>query len=211
MTLRRLVLPLVLAASLVAATSSQAAPAPQVTDPAGDAVGLQGMHDITSITYEVTGTVKKVGRKSVKTPKALVVTLGLAGAPSVAPGTYYAVGAVTDCGALTMSASLTALSAPSYGGSGTFFECGPEQEVAGVVVTPFGVSPTITLGATSVVFTVPWKSLPKEIALGDSWFDLQGYTTLSDPVIGFDSQTFTSIFGVDTVLDLAKGEQAKLS
>lgn len=211
MRIRRALVPLALLTAVATASTSSAAVAPQVVDPAGDAIGLQGMHDIVSVTYEVTGTVKRVGRKSVKTPKDLVVTLGLAGAPSIAPGTYYSVGAVTDCGALDLAASFTALSAPAYSGSGSFFECGPEQDVAGVTITPFYLSPTVTLGPTSVVFTIPFKALPKEIALGDRWFDLSGYTTLNDPVIGVDSQSFTSIFGVDSVLDLARGEVATLS
>jgi hypothetical protein len=209
MRLRAAALPLLLVVSLVGAGTSSAAVAPQVVDPVGDAVGLQGMHDIASVTYAATSTTKRAGKRVVRTPKELVITLSLAGAPAPVPGTLYGVTAVTDCGLLELTAAMTAPGL-AYGGSGSFFECGPPQEVAGVTVTPTYVSPRVTTTATAVVFTVPWSALPKEIGLGDEWFDLGAYTTLADPVIGFSAQTLTTALGVDAVLDQAEGERARL-
>lgn len=211
MRLRRSLAPLVLAAAVVGAATSHAAVQPQIVDPKGDAIGLQGMHDIVSTTFEITKTVKKVGKKTVATPKALVVTMKLGAAPSPAPGTHYGVVASTDCGAFGLGASIYALGGTSYKATGSFFECGPEEDVAGVILTTFRVAPVLTLGPDSITWMIPYKGLPKEITVGDQFFDLTAYTAPADPVFGIDTQTFTSIFGADTVLDLAKGESAKLS
>lgn len=200
-----------LAAAVVGATTSHAAVKPQIVDVKGDAIGLQGMHDIVSTSFEITKTVQKVGKKTVTTPKALVVTMKLAGAPSPAPGSYYGVVAATDCGTFGLGASLYALGGTSYRASGSFFECGPEEDFAGVTLTTFRLAPVLSLGPDSVTWTIPYKGLPKQITVGDQFFDLTAYTAPADPVFGIDSQTFTSIFGADTVLDIAKGESAKLT
>ncbi len=211
MNLRRSIFPLVLAAAVFSATPSHAAVKPQIVDPKGDAVGLQGMHDIVSTTFEMTRTVKKVGKKSVVTPQSLVVTMKLVSAPSVAPGTYYGVVAgVTRCGAFELGARFTAFPTPGYNADATFSDCGTPDDTAGFTLTTFRMEPVLTIGSDSMKWTIPYKALPKKIRVGQVFFDLTAYTAPADPVSGISSHALTSIFGYDSALDIGRGDAARL-
>jgi hypothetical protein len=90
------------ALGLVLATAAQAAPTktPQVTDPAGDAVGLQAGTDIVSVLYTTTGK----GSGKSYAPKAFSVTLTLAGPAMAGPGLTYEVDAnTTTCGLVSFT------------------------------------------------------------------------------------------------------------
>lgn len=221
MKLRLLAVPAAVAALTLVGTGAEAGRAPvrpQIVDPAGDAVDKQGMHDITSASFVVTKTSTRStrvvkGRKVTvvtETPKDLVVTLNLGAAAAAVPGTYYEVGAETACG--TFSVSL--YNSPALGGDverGSFSECGPDNTIAGVTLNTFDLAPALTRGATSLTWTIAFKSLPKSIVLGKVWGVPYAYASPADPVFGIDSNTFTSIFGIDTALDVATGADFRLS
>ncbi len=98
--MRRLVLAPALALALLAPHVEAAAPAPQVTDPSGDANGLatvnhaatrdnatppagsQDYGDVTSVLWQPTKTTKKVKGKNVTTVTGFTVTATLVGAPT---------------------------------------------------------------------------------------------------------------------------------
>lgn len=222
MKLRLLALPAVLSALALAAPSALAHDghdnkAAQVKDAEGDARDKQGMHDITSASFVVTKTVSKStkvvkGKKvtvTTQTPKDLVVTLLLHDDATAVPGTYYEVGAETACG--TFSVSL--YNSPALGGDvegGSFSECGPDNTLAGVTINTFDLSPALTRAGNKLTWSIPFKTLPKQIVLGKSWGSPYAYISPADPVFGIDTNTFTSIFGVDTTIDVATGADFKL-
>lgn len=217
MKLRLLALPAALSVLALIGHGADAAPAvkPQVVDPAGDAVSKQGGQDITAVTFEVTKTAtvtsKKVKGKTVKTttytPKDFVVTLKLAGAPSVIPGITYYTGVNTACGDLHFQTSFNVIDA-GEGTTAYFAECGPDQDVAGIVINTFDVSPTVTKTADSIVYSMPFKTLPKEIKLGSGFDAPYAFVAATDPVFGFDTVTFGD---KSTAIDYAEGAGFKLS
>ena len=218
MKLRLLALPAALSALALIGHGADAAPAavkPQVVDPAGDALTKQGGQDITAVTFEVTKTTtvttKLVKGKKVKvttyTPKDFVVSLKLAAAPSVLPGLTYYTGVATPCGDLHFQTSFNALDA-GEGTTAYFAECGPDQDVAGIVINTFDVAPTVTKTADSIVYSMPFKSLPKEIKLGSSFDAPYAFVAATDPVFGFDTVTFGD---KATAIDYAEGTGFKLS
>jgi hypothetical protein len=189
----------------------------QIEDDHGDAVDLSNAHDILGASFTVTKTVTKTvkvvrGKRvttTVSTPKNLVVHLELAAAPDQAPGTFYEVGAETACGTFTVSYYKSPVLGQSPGGS--FSECGPENDlVPPFPIYTYSLSPDLKLGDDFIEWTIPFKSLPKEIKLGKVWDAPFAYVSPADPVFGIDSQTFTSIFGADTGYDVATGDGFRL-
>lgn len=217
MKLRLLALPAALSALALISHQAQAAPAapkPQVVDPAGDARSQQSAHDIVSTTFEVTKTAvvttKKVKGKTVKSttyvPKDFVVTLKLAGAPSQEPGVDYWISAGSACGDLTLQSYYDA-SAQGMVQFTNFSDCGPDQSVAGLTVNTYDLSPDVVFGADFISYTMPFKSLPKQIKLGSTFTAPYVYTALADPLVGFDTVGFVD---PATAVDDAKGADFKL-
>lgn len=180
----RLVRPALAALGLAAialASSASAAPVGPNTltfsDPAGDAVPTDAGNDILSVTYTTTGVTTKVGKKSTYTPKALVVTMKLAAAPSPVPGTLYEIDAETSgCGALALYFT------PGIDGSGGYVSCGSAPDATGSTSTSFSVVPEVK--GTSVTWTVPISELPKEMPVGSSISGFAAFSTQTDPATG---------------------------
>lgn len=115
--MRRLALVPALAVALIA-PNAQAAPAPQVTDPSGDANGLatvnhaqtrdrstaagsQAYGDVVSVLWDTQKTTKKVKGKNVTTVTGFTVTATLAGPPTPPAPTqvvYRMLGTTPNCG-----------------------------------------------------------------------------------------------------------------
>jgi hypothetical protein len=213
--LRLLAVPATLSVLAFFGTNAHAATEPQVKDASGDAVDQQAGHDITGVSYEVTKTVTKTvktvkGKKitvTTTTPKDLVVTLKLAGAPAQTPGVLYDTSVNTACGALQLQSYYDA-SAQGMVDYSNFAECGPDNTLAGVTINTYDMSPTVVFGPTSISYTISFKALPKEIKLGATWDSPSAYTALSDPLFGFDTVTFVD---PATAIDTATGSSFKLS
>jgi hypothetical protein len=187
----RLALVAVLAALAAGAVPSSAAPTrkPQIVDPATDALGGQASTEIVSALWTTTGdtvTTKYRGRtKTAYTPRRLVVTLNLAGAPSTtAPFSYETSATVAGCG--TIRFVYTPGTAYSQIVSNTFlwYDCGPTDPTTGdnLVLVP-GVS--TKLGAKSITWEYPIKALPKEFfKVGAPFTEFRAAVDAVDPVLG---------------------------
>ena len=173
------------AAVALASTASGAAPvgprALTFSDPAGDAAP-SGAYDITAVTATTSGVITKTGKgkskgNAVYTPKALVLSMTLAEAPSTTPGTLYEVDMETStCGYLYVYFT------PGVDGSGSLVECGSEPDETGSTATNIEVEPVVT--GKTITWTLPFSMLPKEIKPGTSVTDFQAYSTQVDPVTG---------------------------
>ena len=116
-TRTRLVTSILIGGLVVAALPAHAAkPKPQVTDPSGDANGVNDQAlgapvpsagtgpaslaaaDITGVTFATTFGKKKVHRKTVKVVKGFTVTMALAAAPSLPNIIYRVSAAAAGCG-----------------------------------------------------------------------------------------------------------------
>jgi hypothetical protein len=202
--LRLLTIPAALSVLAFLGTSAHAGTEPQVKDASGDARTQQAGHDIVGVSYEVTKTVTKT-TKTVKGKK--ITTLKLAGAPSQQPGVLYDTSVNTACGALELQSYYDS-SAQGMVDYSNFAECGPDNTLAGVTINTYDLTPDVVFGADSIAYTMSWKSLPKEIKLGQTWDSPSAYTALADPLLGFDTVTFVD---PATAIDDASGSSFKLS
>lgn len=160
-------------AALATALPSFAAPAPQITDPKGDARGGAAGTDIVSALFATQGTTAKVGKKTVYTPTKLVVDVTYAAAPSTDPYVSHQV-VFTAPGCGTVYLEVYAL--------GTFgvADCMPDD-------TSFDVTYKVT--GNTMQFTLPFTVIGKQyFKPGSSLTDLVAYTAVSDPVFGYESQ-----------------------
>lgn len=172
---------LVAAAAFAASVPSHAAPAPQITDASGDAVGGQAALDIVTVRFSTTGltTVTKVRGKRVTTytPTKLVVTQTLAGAPSTTLGTRYRIEATVDgCGQFDIY-YVNGASGPT---GSAWFDC-PEGGL-GESGTLLDVVPKIS--GSTMTWELPLKTLPREVKVGSVLSAFRAYTDLGDPLTG---------------------------
>ena len=177
---------LTVAAAVALASGASAAPTPgprslTFADPAGDAVASTA-YDITAVTATTTGVVTKTGKgkskgNAVYTPKALVLSMTLAEAPSSTPGTLYEIDVETSaCG------TLMAYFTPGADGSGALVGCGSEPDETGSTATTFDVLPTVT--GKTITWTLPFSMLPAEMKPGSSLSTFAAYATQADPAVG---------------------------
>lgn len=160
----RLVTAAALATGLgVMSLPSSAAPAPksQIVDPSGDSFAPMGGMDIVSGLFSTTGTTKKVGKKTVYTPKNLVVTITYADAPTVDPGASHEIrfndGSVDHL-------------FQNYAGE-SYYQGAEGGEVTSEVV------------GKTLVFTASLSGLG--LKAGQTLSDLRVLTGAGDPVLGF--------------------------
>jgi hypothetical protein len=188
----RIVRPVLVGLSIVgvvlATTASAGGPAaPNVltfTDPAGDHVPTDDGNDILSVTYTTSGVIAPKGPgkgrgkgNQAYTPKALVVTMTLAGPPSAVPGTLYEIDAVTSgCGDLLLYFT------PGVDGSGGLVDCGSEPDATGSTTTSLDVEPEVQ--GSTVTWTLPFSMLPKEVGVGSTISEFAAYSTQTDPATG---------------------------
>ena len=172
--------------SLAATTTSPAPKALTWTDPAGDSKLAGGDTDITGVTVTTTG--KTVAKKYVA--DALVVRLTLAAAPSTLPVTNFEVDADTDaCGSLALYYDGQDLA------SGGYVSCGAPADPTGDTSTYLADGPVVD--GTSIVWTIPFSSMPKEFQVGASLTNLNAYVSASEPVTGFSPSLVTHGADID--------------
>jgi hypothetical protein len=183
--------------------AASAAPKPIVTgpktlvvaDPAGDERGGMASTDIASVTLTTTGktTSKKVKGKTVTTytPTALVVSLNLSAAPSTLPATNFEVGADTSaCGSLSLYRDGGDLA------SGGFVGCGSPADATGSTSTAVDAPAVV---GNSVVWTMPFVTLPAEMKAGSSITGIHGYVSIAEPLSGVSTSFVTTAANVDDV------------
>lgn len=144
-----------------------ATPKPQITDPAGDANGVndQGVGapipskstapaddagaDITGVTFTSTFVTKKVRRKIVKTPTGFTVKMALSAAPT--PETFYRVVAtIPGCTQLFIEYGTDVAE------GGTAMRC---PALPGAKETDYSIAPAV-VKKNIITWTVPVSALP---------------------------------------------------
>ena len=143
------------------------------TDAAGDSKLAGGDTDITGVTITTTG--KTVAKKYVA--DTLVVRLTLSAAPSTLPITNFEVDADTDaCGSLALY----------YDGqdvaSGGYVSCGGTTDPTSDA-TYLADGPVVD--GTSIVWTIPFSTMPKEFQVGSTLTNLDAYVSAAEPLTGF--------------------------
>ena len=173
-------------AALGATLPASAAPAPQITDPAGDAVTKEAGADIVSALFRTEGTSAKVGRKTVYTPTKLAVDVTYAAAPSTDPHVAHVVSfTAPGCG----NVYLEVYALGTYGVA----DCSPPD-------TSFDVTYKITGNVIS--YSLPFTVLGKQFFKpGSSLTDLVAYTAASDPTRGIESYEMVAIAPVAPPVD----------
>ncbi|MCA1822944.1 MAG: hypothetical protein ABR520_04415 [Mycobacteriales bacterium] len=193
-----------LVAVAAAATLLGAAPGlaigqkPQITDPPGDALGSRASLDIVSGTFDTSGIVTKVGRRTTYTPKSFVGTLTLAGPPEAGPGyAYYLNADVAGCGGFQLAYAPGTVFASTVGAATLYTDCGSPPDETGSTSTLITVEATIA--GNAIVWTVGLKSLPQEIKLGSVFSNLSAYTDIVEPVLGVIGPGYlTDVLWVDS-------------
>lgn len=204
MRTRPVVLAALAAAVALSAVPSSAAPnkKPQIVDPAGDALGAQATTEIVSALWTTSGdtvTSKVRGKKvTTYTPRRLVVTLNLAGAPTTSgPFSYETSAQVAGCGEIRFV--YTPGTAYSQIVSDTFlwYDCGPTDPTTGdnLVLVP-GISTKI--GAKSITWEYPIKALPKMFKPGVAFSDFRAAVDIVEPVVGLYGTNFVQPIDVAT-------------
>jgi hypothetical protein len=179
------------------------APKPQITDPAGDANGVNGQGfvtglpsaptpadasnaDITSVLFQSTFKTKKVHNKVVKVPTGFTVTMTLSGAPTT-PEVFYRVLAVTTkCPA------------------SVFFEYGTDVATGGSTVRCPGTPPAkdITYSDANAVVkgsTITWTLPLSAFPVGTTFSSLAAHTRFNPAIITapqIDEATSSATFTV---------------
>ena len=216
MRLRALALPALLVVGLVGAPTSGAAVGNDIVDAPGDAIADQASLDITGVDFHMTSTSTTSmvptrgnnGRKrpvTTVTPKDLVVTMTLAGAPEVTPGVSYQIGAETECGHLFVYSYFSA----ADGGPTDVFQfsgCGGADPASTDGEANLSIEPTVAISGSTITWTVPARALPKSIGLSSTWTELTAYTAVTEPVIGYATADFVP----ESAVDYATGASARL-
>ena len=177
----RLRLAVLTASAALAATAlpGQAA-GPQISGDGGD-VPVPNL-DIVSAQFATKGTTTRVGKKTVYTPKSLVVTVTYSAAPDGLPVASQFVGfTLPGCGAILMQ---------RYDGNGTWGVA--ECQEAGDLAYDVAVS------GNAVVFTLPFNAIGKQFKKGSVLTDLRVLTSVSDPVVGYGPVDVDEALAVDS-------------
>lgn len=186
--MRRLVLAPALALALLAPHVEAAPPAPQVTDPAGDAnltgnvvydestdVGNQAYADVVSVLWQSTKATKKVRGRNVTSVTGFTVTATLSGPPEAPAPTalvYRMLGATPNCG---------------FFGVVYYTDPGSDDQIpqsalrdnCGGVPTRLTAIPMPTISGNTITWTVPLSVIPKETKVNagskivDLWFEVR--------------------------------------
>ncbi len=150
-----------------------------INDATGDAQGGQASTDLTKVVYTTSGTTKKVGKKRVYTPTALVVTMTVAAPVSTAPVVIYeADSAIPDCGKLFLYYVPGDQFRAVQPASGAQVGCGGTDDG-----TLFLENTPVVAGST-ITWTVPLADLAPALKKARSLSEFHTYTGLADPVLG---------------------------
>jgi hypothetical protein len=175
---------------------------PQITDPTGDANGINGQSivnglpsvgtgpaefapaDITSVTFASTFTTKKVHKRVIKTPTGFTLTLALA-APPTDPEVEYRV------------------SAAAAGCASVFFEYGTDVATKGTDVrcpSSVAASTSYTVGPAKVSGnTITWTLSTKAFPVGTTFSSLNAQTRFNPAVLtapAFDDASSAATYTV---------------
>jgi len=184
----------------VAAVPAHAAKAkPQITDPAGDANGVndQGLvtgspipsgqsgpadlsqADITAVQFATTFVTKKAHGKTVKVPTGLTVTMTLAAAPTLPNIIYRVAASSTSCETLFFEFS----TAPNDSEPGS-------ARCAAALPNPSGpvAVKSVAVKGNSITWTVPLTSIPKNTVL--SSLDAQTRQVTQTPAVGITAPQY---------------------
>lgn len=180
------------------ATGSLAAPTktPQVKDAKGDAVGAQPSMDVVSVLYSTSG--RGTGRSYV--PKALNITLTLAGPVATHPGVSYEVDAMTDtCGLVTFTYSPATPGGNAVGRTGwaQWDRCMGSDGASSVEL----ISPTVE--GSTIRWEFSLKAAP--VKVGTTFRDFVVRVDPSNPVIPYPSKGDGGINTGLGLIDAAKG------
>lgn len=193
----RLVLAAAVAATALAAGSALAAPTrkPQIVDAANDALGGQAGTEIVSVLWTTTGdtTVSRVrGRKvTTYTPRKLVVTLNLAGAPMSQAGFAYETEAeFAGCGTVRFTYTPGTVFGQVLGPASLWYDCGEPDPTTGdtLVLVP---NPKHKIGAKSITWEYAIKAFPKAVKVGAPVTDFSAAVDIVEPVFGLQGTTDT--------------------
>ena len=191
--MRRLLLAPVLALAVLAPHVEAAPPAPQVTDPSGDAngganhaaasdkalpstLGNQAYADVTSVLWQTTKVTKKVRGKNVTTVTGFTVTTTLSGPPTPPTGTtivYRMLGSTPLCGYFGVVYYTTKGSDPTQPQSAIRDNCGGLETARLTEIAPPAIK------GNTLTWTVPLSAIPKETKVGagskllDLWFEVR--------------------------------------
>ena len=157
--------------------------------------------DIVGVTYSTEGVinVRKVRGRTVRTyqPTRLFATMTTAGAPVDEPGVKYIVEAQAEsCGAVVFTYS-PAAAADVVGAAQLRVACGGPPGTAGG--NTLFLDPQFAIKGSKLIWSVPLKSLPKNVRAGGLLYGFKAHVDVTDPALalwGFET------FG-DGVLDKA--------
>lgn len=188
--MRRSLVLAVLAAVALSAVPGHAAPTkkPQIVDPASDALGGQAGTEITSVLWTTSGetvTTKVRGKKvTTYTPRRLVVTMNLAGAPMTsAPFSYETSAEVAGCGTVRFVYTPGTVYSQLVSDKFLWYDCGPGDAISGPGLTLVpGVSTKI--GPKSITWEYALKAFGKAVKVGAPVTTFAAAVHVVDPVIG---------------------------
>lgn len=188
MRTRLALVPVLAALAFVAAPGEAVNKKPQIVDAATDAVGGQAGTEIVSALWTTTGetVVTKVrGRRVTQyTPKKLVVTLNLAGAPSTsAPFSYETSAEVAGCGTVRFVYTPGTVYSQAQGDTFLWYDCGPGDPVQGPGLTLVTRVPA-KVGAKSITWEYAIKAFGKGVKAGAPVTDFRAAVDALEPVFG---------------------------
>ena len=158
------------------------------SDPAGDNISPSAASDITGVSFTTSGS----GKGKSYRPKSLVVTLKL-GAPPTSDGTtVYAIDTtLVGCGAFYLNYMPGATVLDNFAHA----ECGstsPTDTTGSFVAVP-------EVKGSSLVWTIPMRSLPVKVGPGSVFTEIRGYTDFVDPALSiFGPASITGVPLYDT-------------
>lgn len=146
------------------------------TDKVGDNTSPSKAQDIAAVTFTTTGA--GTGKKYL--PKALVITMSLSASPSTDGTTNYQVDFTQPgCGRVYVS---IVPGSPVIDPSFNYADCGSAPDATGSTGTAFAAAPDIN--GSTIVWTIPLKSLPAPAKVGLTLTGLTAFTDFVDPVFG---------------------------
>jgi hypothetical protein len=200
-----------LAAVAVTVPSALAAPAPQVTDAAGDAnfigmavsggastpVGSQAYADVLSVTWSADKVTKKVKRKSVSTLTGFTVTTVLSAPPTPPAGTslvFRMLGKTETCPFVGPVLYTAKSSDPGIPQSALRDNCSGETRLTEI--------PMPVVDGATITWKVPVSALPKEVPVGtvlkDLYFEVNEIEDFRGAQIPAGVPVFGGAYGLGT-------------
>jgi len=170
----------------LAAPGHGAVPKPQIVDPTGDAVPtMSAGYDIVSALFRTEGTTTRVGRRTTYTPSRLVVTVTYAGTvPTEEVAAQVVTFDVTGCENVYLER----------------YALGTTYGVADCIAEQFTFNAKAS--GKTVTFTLPFTTIGKSyLKPGALLSNLRTYTSIAEPVLGFETGEMVGTTNAGTVDD----------